>query len=112
MRTGRLRRRLTLQQKTSIRDAAGGVNNSWSDVTTVWGGVEPLTGREYLAAQATQNEEEVRIVIRYYKGIDSTWRIKDATESPQVIYTIHSIRNENTRNRMLILNCRQGAESG
>jgi SPP1 family predicted phage head-tail adaptor len=106
MRAGRLRHRLILQSKVETRGAAGGVTTTWETQATVWGGIEPLSGREYTAIQQTQNEATVRIVIRYQSSIDETWRVLNGG----LAYAIQSIINENTRDRMLTLMCLEGVK--
>jgi SPP1 family predicted phage head-tail adaptor len=106
MRAGRLRHRLILQEQVETREAGGGVVVSWVTRGRVWGGIEPLSGKEYTAIQQTQNEATVRIVMRYHPDIDPTWRIKNDDR----IYTIQAIIDENYRHRMLILMCLEGVK--
>jgi SPP1 family predicted phage head-tail adaptor len=106
MKAGPLRNRLILQSQNNTRGAAGGIVKGWSTEATVWGSISPLTGREYLAIQQTQNEASVRIVMRYYAGLDETWRVVNGGRA----YAIVSVINENDRDRMLTLMCLQGAK--
>jgi SPP1 family predicted phage head-tail adaptor len=46
MRAGLLRDRLALQSATETRDGSGAVALSWTTQRTVWGAVEPVSGRE------------------------------------------------------------------
>ncbi len=111
MRAGWLRHRLALQTPTEVRGSSGGVTKTFATDSTVWGGIEPLRGKEYLAIGQTQNEATVRITIRYHATIKDTWRVLDTGNSPQTKYTIHSIINENERDRMMILMCSQGVQT-
>lgn len=104
MRAGRLRNRLVLQSQVETRGAAGGVSISWNTEATVWGAIEPLTAKEFTAIEQTQNEVKVRIVMRYYAGMDESWRVVNGGRA----YAIESIINENDRDRMLTLLCSQG----
>lgn len=104
MRAGRLRHRLTLQSKTYTANAYGEQVVTWSDEATVWGAIEPLSGREYFAQSQIQAEATVRIVIRYYSTIDETWRVKHGG----LYYNIVDVLNHDLRNRMMTLMCRQG----
>jgi SPP1 family predicted phage head-tail adaptor len=101
-----------LQKKVETRGTAGGISTTWKDVEEVWAGIEPLSGREFFSAAQTQNETTVRIVIRYYHGLDVTWRVRDIGSSPELTYTIDAVINENVRNRMLMLMCKEGPQSG
>ena len=104
IRAGRLRHRLTLQYKVETRTASGDVAWTWTTDSTVWGAIEPFSGKEYLAASQTQNENNVRIVMRYNSEIDATWRIVNDGKA----YSILDMFNEDERDRMTVLTCSQG----
>ena len=104
LRAGRLRHRLTLQYKTETRTSTGDVAFTWTTDSTVWGAIEPLTGREFVAASQTQNEVPVRIVMRYHSTITPSWRILNNG----LVYSILSIANADLRNAVMELSCSQG----
>lgn len=104
MRAGRLRHRLALQSQTETRDAYGAAVISWTTQATVWGAIEPLSGKEFFAQQQSQNDISVRIVMRYNGDIDETWRIVSGGK----YYAIEAVINEMERDRMLTVMCRQG----
>lgn len=104
MRSGRLRHRLTLQSKTTTQDAYGAAVVSWVDQGTVWGAIEPLSGKEYFAQEQVQSEARVRIVMRYKSGINTTWRVKH----DGLYYDIEEVINHDLRNRMITIMARQG----
>lgn len=113
MRTGRLRRRVTLRKPVVTRGTSGGTSKTFSDVVTVWGGVEPLSVKEILAAQAAFGEVTHRIVIRYYKGIQSDWQVRLEDVSPQVFYTLSGPPlNQNTKDADIHLMAKEGPISG
>ena len=104
MRSGRLRHRLVLQSKTYTTNAYGERVVGWATETTVWGAIEPLSGREYFSQQQVQAEAKVRIVIRYNSSIDTTWRVSHGG----LYYDIEDVQNHDTRGRMITLMCREG----
>lgn len=61
----KLKHRLLIQQRATSQDSVGGQLETWTGVATVWAGIEPLNGRELLAAAAVQSELSHRITIRY-----------------------------------------------
>lgn len=74
---GRLRHRIDIQEPQSSQDPiTGEIIHSW---VTVWpavpAAVEPLSVREFIAAQAVQSEISARITIRYRDGLLPTMRI-------------------------------------
>jgi len=52
MKIGKLRHRITIQEKVTVPDGYGGVTSTWKDVATVWSSVEPLKGRETVRGAA------------------------------------------------------------
>ena len=104
LRAGRLRNRLTLQYKVETRTSTGDVSWTWTTDSTVWGAIEPLTGREFAAASQTQNELPVRIVIRYHATIAATWRIIN----DNLAYSILAIMNTDSRDHTMEIMCSQG----
>lgn len=80
--SGKLRHRLTIQKLQNVADSSGEVQDSsgdliqeWVNVATVWGAIEPLSGREFMAAQAEQSKVVARLTVRYRNDIDATMRI-------------------------------------
>lgn len=70
---GRLRHRVLIEQLLPLRDSngdvlqdavTGEVQREWQEVATVWAAVEPLSAREFIAAQATQSKVTTRITMR------------------------------------------------
>jgi len=56
---------VVLQSPNPTQDSYGQEVTGWSTVATVWAAVEPINGREYLAAQQLNAETKVRIRLRY-----------------------------------------------
>lgn len=75
MRLGPLNKRITFQSPKTGRDTFGQPLVGWDDVATVWASVEPISGRELLAAQQMQGEVTHRIRLRYLAGITTATRI-------------------------------------
>nr|AER23953.1 putative head-tail adaptor [Variovorax sp. HH01] len=71
---GRLRHRVLIERKELARDSNGDViqdpntgdtQEVWVAVAEVYAAIEPLSAREFLAAQAVQSQVTARIVIRH-----------------------------------------------
>jgi len=75
MRAGNLRHRITIEQKTLARDTYGGEVVTWTTFATVWADIQPLNGRELIAAQAVQSEITGKIFIRYLPGVTAGMRV-------------------------------------
>lgn len=50
MEAGKLRDRIELQRASVAIDSHGDQVKTWATLATVWGSVEPLSGREFLQA--------------------------------------------------------------
>ena len=87
MRNGKLRHRITLQRPGLSQDPASGeMLPGWQDVAAVWASIEPLSAREFIAAQAGQSEVTARIVIRH-RDVDATMRALHRGK----VYNIHGV---------------------
>lgn len=62
---GTLDRRITLQQATEGKDAAGGVTLTWADLATVWARVAPAGGREVNTAAQEASFADTKFTVRY-----------------------------------------------
>ena len=89
MRAGKLRHRIVIQEQKVVQNATTGEETkTWVDCFNVAASIEPLSTREFIAAQAQQSEVTGRVVIRYQDGITSDMRIvyRDKT------YRIHGVQ--------------------
>ena len=108
MRAGRLRHRLTIQVKNLTRDSAGQQTHSWTDFKTVWGSVEPLSGREFEAQDQGKAETKTRIIVRYVEGITTEMRVLFG----QLTYNIQTVIHHDHRQRQISLLCSEGLSDG
>jgi len=72
---GKLRHRVDIEQPSSERDAQGGSVDTWQLVRSVWAKVEPLSGREFWAAQEQNSQVTHRVTVRYQDGISTKMRL-------------------------------------
>jgi SPP1 family predicted phage head-tail adaptor len=103
MRIGRLRHRIAIERVTETQDTDGTVMETWSTFATVQSSIEPISGREYFAAQSTQADITHRVIIRYLSDIVPKMRVKFGSR----IFDILSVINDNERNREIQLMCRE-----
>lgn len=80
IRQGDMRERVVLQRPATNRTGLGTANLGWEDVAEVWASIRGLSSRELLQAMQANSIATHEVRIRYYKGIESTWRAvwKDA----------------------------------
>jgi len=78
MKVGRLRHRIVLQQRADLV-IDGEVVPGWTDLAEVWASIEPVSGREYFAAQQVSAETSTRILIRWRAGVNAAGRVLHQT---------------------------------
>ena len=66
---GQLGTRVAIQIATETRDDQGGFAEQWATLRTRWAKVEPLQGRELLAAQQIEARVTHRVTLRYFAGL-------------------------------------------
>lgn len=75
MRAGSLEDEITIQSLGQGQDAFGQPIESWTTFATVPAEIRDVSGREYLAAQATQNTVQTVITIRVLNGVKPSMRV-------------------------------------
>ena len=105
MKAGTLDQRVTLEERMEIQDDWGQPIDAWVPVLDAWAAVEPLAGREYIAAMAEQSEVTARIRLRYRPGVRADMRVKHGTDT----YGIESVIHIKSAARELQLMCRRVA---
>jgi SPP1 family predicted phage head-tail adaptor len=108
MNAGTLRHQVTIQSITSTPDAYGGSVDSWIDVATVWASVEPLQGRELVAAQSVSAETTTKITMRYRSDITAAHRITFEGK----FYNLLSLIDPELKHRELIIMASEGLNEG
>lgn len=101
MRSGDLRHRIEIQAPGTTQNDYGEILPAWSHFASVWAAIEPISGREYFAAQQMQAEVSHRIRIRYISGVVPTMRILHGLR----VFSIESVQNRDERDRELVLLC-------
>lgn len=104
MRAGRLRHRLDFESPNTAVDSYGEATlEPWTLSTILWGSLEPLSGRELIAAQQAQAETTHRVRVRYEADIVPTMRISYGGRYFQIL----SIINREERGRELEIMCKE-----
>lgn len=111
MRAGTLRHRVAIEQlvaNSPTQNAGGEMDETWTNVATVWAAVEPLKGREFLAAQQVNSEVTGTIRIRHRAGVTPKMRCVFGTRN----YDVLAVVNPDERSRELVLYVREGPNVG
>lgn len=106
MKAGDLDQRVTVERKTAgaVDDWGQPIPDAWTPLGTVWAAVEPLAGREYIAAQAAQSEVTARIRIRWRPDVDSQVRVVHRGKQ----YDVQAVIEPRSERRELILMAKAG----
>ncbi len=75
MRIGRLRQRVTIQDRTVSRNSFNEEVETWAEVATVWARIESLSGTEFVATEQAGATVTHQITIRQRAGLLPTMRV-------------------------------------
>lgn len=103
MQSGKLRKRVTIQQKSVVRDAFGAEVATWVVSATVWADVRSTDGTEQVESSVDQVVATIShsVLIRYMAGLSPAIRVVWRNKVLQVL----SIVESDNRQRQLILKC-------
>ena len=109
MRSGDLRHKIIIQQRTSTGDGMGGFTETWGDLYPCRAAIWPMKATERLDADKLELRVDHRIRIRHPKMLNITadMRIKwhDHVTDADKYFNIISIINPDKRNMMLEMLC-------
>lgn len=94
---------LVYELPTVTRNDSNEAIDTFITVATVWADIDPVSGREYFAGAAIQNDATLKIKIRHRRDITTRGRFRNGNR----IYAITAVINVKERNRELICLCRE-----
>lgn len=100
MRAGRLRNKIRFERSSQTANEYNEPVQSWSLLAEVYVGIEPLRGKERIAAMQVQADADVRIVARYQAALGDL-NPKDRAVFGSKVYDIKAVINVDMRNREL-----------
>ena len=103
MGAGRLDKRIVIRDFRTSQDDYGTVVQTWYDLDTVWGGIEPLAGKEYFEGIKVTADVDTRIVIRYRRKLKPSQRLQYGNRE----YWIVSILCPNEDRRYMHIMCKE-----
>lgn len=83
---GSLRHRVAIDRRDYLQNAiTGEVTTAWIEIAaSVPAKVEPLSGREYIAAAKTESTISARITIRYKSSLNAAMRIRHGSTTYKI----------------------------
>ena len=102
---GKLIHRVAVQSSASVQGATGEPTKTWATESTDWALVEPISGREFFAAQLVSAEVTHRVRKRYRTGqtITPVKRLLFGTRKLEIV----SAQNLGERNEEWEIMCRE-----
>lgn len=99
MKTGEMRRQVTIRTMARTPDGMGGYTETPTDVGPIWAKVEPLEGREQLMAMQTGMERPHRFTMRYREGMTGAQTIIYEART----FDVKSVTDPEERHRELVI---------
>lgn len=104
---GKMRHRITFQRFSGALDDFGDPlqtdDANWADAATMWAAIDPISGREFYAAEQSQSEVSHKIRCRYRTGLDTAMRITYGKRRFKII----SLIDWEDRHESLLLMCKE-----
>ncbi len=104
---GKMRHRITFQEFDGEEDGFGDPleadDSHWNDVATTWAAIDPISGREFYAAEQSQSEVSHKVRLRYRSGITTAMRISFGNRRFKII----SIIDWEERHESLLIMCKE-----
>ena len=104
---GKMRHRVTFQSFSGVVDSFGdplqGDDSQWADVTTLWAAIDPVSGKEFYAAQQSQSEVSHKVRCRFRSGLTTAMRIKYGSR----LFKILSVIDWEERHESLLIMCKE-----
>lgn len=104
---GKMRHRVTFQKYNGNLDDYGDPQQAddaaWEDVATVWAAIDPISGREFYAAEQSQSEVSHKVRCRYRAGLNTAMRLLCGSRK----FLIVSIIDWEERHESLLVMCKE-----
>lgn len=110
---GKMRDRITIQQRTGSTDDYGHSPTAWADVVTCWAWVRAATGGERVRSLAAGAEVSHEVTVWHQDALagviqSAQWRIVWGTR----VLAINSAREAQDLRRTLVYQCTEGMPNG
>ena len=100
---GKLRHRVLLQSCTGAADDYGDPlysnDGQWTPEAAVWAAIDPVSGKEFYAAEQAQSSVSHKIRLRYRPGVSAAWRVLYGSR----VFRILSVIDWEERHESLLL---------
>lgn len=98
-----LDKKVSVQRQTTTTDSYGQREDTWTETSTPWASIRPVSGKEYHNASGERAEVSHEIVMRHGPTVAPRDRIVYSSRT----FDIRSVFNVEERGRYLKLMCRE-----
>lgn len=105
---GDLSHKLRIEYKVETQSGSGAVTPVWTLLASVWGDLQPLKGKEFIAAEQMTSKIEATAYIRYRTDVTANMRIVFKS----VNYNIEAVLPDPRFAERLLLMLSAGANNG
>lgn len=81
-------KRIMIKQRPIDQESFDSPISEWPDLIPVWASIEPLSGREFFAAQQSNSEVTHKVNVAYNSTIKDNMGIVYGTRSLEILYKI------------------------
>lgn len=87
LQAGRLRHRISIDRQDNAQDpVSGAITKTWTEIAAnVPAAVEPLSGREWIAANQVQSLVSARVTVRYRPDLDISMRVRHGGDTYRLV---------------------------
>jgi SPP1 family predicted phage head-tail adaptor len=100
---GALRHRLTIEEPARAADDGGTAIVTWAGIGEAWAAIEPISGREIVAADGLGGRITHEVRLRWRADVTPAHRLRLGTR----LFDIRSIIDEGELRRWLVLRCEE-----
>jgi SPP1 family predicted phage head-tail adaptor len=106
--TSTLRRRVTVQSRSTVKDGFGQELAEWTDVATVWAAIHPMVGGSQVSGAAEVAEITHLVFVRFLAGVTARMRLQYGAREFEIV----SIIDRDEGHVWLELQCSEGLTQG
>lgn len=103
MEPGLMRHKITIQRLGSARNEFGEPEDNWEEVAVVRASIQPVSGRDFMAAMKEQAEVTHKVTIRYNQAVNASMRVLYGKRVLTILHVIDTWE----QHREMALMCRE-----
>jgi len=110
MRTGQMRHKIVIQEKTRTADGQGGWTTAWTDTLTLWAKMRAPSGLERIEAMRLTGQVQHYLLVYYDSRVNTRHRVKWHDGADWRYLQIDQVLDPNGMRRHLEIVCHEALE--